>query len=129
MSSTNVLITGGSGYCGWLLRDRLKARGIAVRVFDLADGDDRPGDVAFVRGDIRNEAQVREACAGCDVVYHCVAQVPLAKDKHLFESVNVQGTGNLLKSALAAGARKVLYVSSSAVFGSPKPKPVTEQTP
>jgi len=70
MSSTNVLITGGSGYFGSLLRDRLKSRGNAVRVFDLADADDRPGDVAFVRGDIRNEAQVREACAGCDVVYH-----------------------------------------------------------
>jgi len=129
MSSTNVLITGGSGYFGSLLRDRLKSRGSAVRVFDLADADDRPGDVAFVRGDIRNEAQVREACAGCDVVYHCVAQVPLAKDKHLFESVNVQGTENLLKSALAAGVRKVLYVSSSAVFGAPKINPVTEQTP
>jgi len=129
MSSTNVLITGGSGYFGSLLRDRLKSRGSAVRVFDLADADDRPGDVAFVRGDIRDEAQVREACAGCDVVYHCVAQVPLAKDKHLFESVNVQGTENLLKSALAANVRKVLYVSSSAVFGAPKSNPVTEQTP
>ena len=128
MSSTNVLITGGSGYFGSLLRDRLKSRGNSVRVFDLADADDRPGEVAFVRGDIRNEAQVREACAGCDVVYHCVAQVPLAKDKHLFESVNVLGTENLLKSALAAGARKVLYVSSSAVFGAPKTNPVTEQT-
>jgi nucleoside-diphosphate-sugar epimerase len=129
MSSNNVLIAGGSGYFGSLLRDRLKSRGSAVRVFDLADADDRPGDVAFVRGDIRNETQVREACAGCDVVYHCVAQVPLSKDEHLFESVNVQGTGNLLKSALAAGVRKVLYVSSSAVFGAPKVNPVTEQTP
>jgi nucleoside-diphosphate-sugar epimerase len=128
MSSNNVLIAGGSGYFGSLLRDRMKSRGSAVRVFDLADADDRPGDVAFVRGDIRNEAQVREACAGCDVVYHCVAQVPLAKDKHLFESVNVLGTENLLKSALAAGVRKVLYVSSSAVFGAPKINPVTEQT-
>src|SRR6267154_5295610 len=114
MSSTNVLITGGSGYFGSLLRDRLKSRGNSVRVFDLADADDRPGEVAFVRGDIRNEAQVREACAGCDVVYHCVAQVPLAKDKHLFESVNIQGTENLLQSALTAKARKVIYVSSSA---------------
>ncbi len=129
MSSNNVLITGGSGYFGSLLRDRLKSRGGAVRVFDLADAGDRSGDVTFVRGDIRDEAQVREACADCDVVYHCVAQVPLAKDKHLFESVNVQGTENLLKSALAAKVRKVLYVSSSAVFGPPKVNPVTEQTP
>jgi nucleoside-diphosphate-sugar epimerase len=57
-----------------------------------------------------------------------VAQVPLAKDKHLFESVNIQGTENLLKAALAAKARKVIYVSSSAIFGAPKTNPVNEQT-
>src|SRR5258708_35623906 len=126
---TKALITGGSGYFGSLLRDRLKAHGQSVRIFDLADADDRPREVEFVAGDIRDEARVREACAGCVVVYHCVAQVPLAKDRHLFESVNVQGTENLLKSALAAKAAKVIYVSSSAIFGAPKSNPVTEQTP
>jgi nucleoside-diphosphate-sugar epimerase len=124
----NSLITGGSGYFGALLRDRLVARGTSVRIFDLRDTDDRPKSVSFVGGDIRNETQVRDACEGCDVVYHCVAQVPLAKDRHLFESVNVHGTENLLKSALAAKVRKVIYVSSSAVFGAPKSNPVTEQT-
>ncbi|MDB6065761.1 MAG: UDP-glucose 4-epimerase [Pedosphaera sp.] len=129
VSKTTVLITGGSGYFGSLLRDRLQAQGQAVRIFDLADANDRAKDVEFIAGDIRNEAQVKQACADCDVIYHCVAQVPLAKDKHLFESVNVQGTANLLKSALAAKARKVIYVSSSAIFGAPKHNPVTEQTP
>lgn len=124
-----ALITGGSGYFGSLLRDRLRAHGQTVRIFDLSDADDRAGDVNFVRGDIRDEAQVKKACEGCEVVYHCVAQVPLAKDKHLFESVNIQGTENLLKAALAARAKKVIYVSSSAVFGVPKTNPVTEQTP
>jgi nucleoside-diphosphate-sugar epimerase len=125
----SVLITGGSGYFGSLLRDRLTDRGQAVRIFDLADAEDRKADVGFMKGDIRDEAQVRAACEGCEVVYHCVAQVPLAKDKHLFDSVNIQGTENLLKSALAAKARKVIYVSSSAVFGAPKANPVTEKTP
>ena len=128
MSTNQVLITGGSGYFGALLRDRLKERGRVVRVFDVSDADDRGGDVGFVQGDIRDEAKVREACTGCGEIYHCVAQVPLAKDRHLFESVNIQGTENLLKSALATGARKVIYVSSSAVFGAPKNNPVTEQT-
>lgn len=124
----NVLITGGSGYFGSLLRDRLKAHGQSVRIFDISDAGDRPKDVEFVAGDIRDENRVRVACAGCEVVYHCVAQVPLAKDKHLFNSVNIQGTENLLRSALAVKARKVIYVSSSAVFGAPKTNPVTEQT-
>lgn len=123
------IITGGSGYFGSLLRDRLRARGRGVRIFDLVDADDRLHDVEFAQGDIRDEARVRAACAGGDAVYHCVAQVPLAKDKALFESVNIRGTENLLKAACEQKVRKVIYVSSSAVFGAPKSNPVTETTP
>jgi nucleoside-diphosphate-sugar epimerase len=129
MSEPIALITGGSGYFGSLLRDRLRARGRRVRVFDLSDADDRPPDVEFVQGDIRNPARLVEAVRGCDTVLHCVAQVPLAKDKKLFESVNVHGTRNLLQAAHDHHARKVIYVSSSAVFGAPKSNPVTEETP
>jgi nucleoside-diphosphate-sugar epimerase len=64
-----------------------------------------------------------------EVIHHNVAQVPLAKDRRLFESVNVGGTENVLTAALAAGVRKVVYTSSSAVFGVPASNPVTEQTP
>lgn len=128
MPNQLALITGGSGYFGSLLRDRLLAQGQAVRVFDLADAEDRKSNVDFVRGDIREAASVGKAVTDCDVVYHCVAQVPLAKDKELFHSVNVHGTENLLAAALAAKVRKVIYVSSSAVFGVPKSNPVTETT-
>jgi nucleoside-diphosphate-sugar epimerase len=124
-----ALITGGSGYFGSLLRNRLLSHSHSVRIFDLSDADDRPNSVVFLKGDIRDESLVKQACADCEIIYHCVAQVPLAKDKHLFESVNVQGTENLLKAALAARTRKVVYVSSSAIFGAPKTNPVTEQTP
>lgn len=129
MASPLSLITGGSGYFGSLLRDRLRERGQTVRVFDLVDADDRPGDVGFVQGDIRDAARVAEAVAGCETVYHCVAQVPLAKDRALFRSVNVNGTEDLLLAALAAKVRKVIYVSSSAVFGAPKSNPVHEESP
>jgi nucleoside-diphosphate-sugar epimerase len=128
MANASALITGGSGYFGTLLRDRLMARGHLIRVFDLVDANDRPGEVRFFQGDIRDESRVRKACEGCDVVYHCVAQVPLAKDKRLFASVNVQGTERLLAAARAASVRKVIYLSSSAVFGVPRANPVTEET-
>lgn len=129
MHSGLALITGGSGYFGSLLRNCLRERGQAVRVFDLNDADDRREDVEFVRGDIRDAPSVTVACAGCDVVYHCVAQVPLAKDKRLFNSVNVTGTEHLLRAAAQAKVRKVIYVSSTAVFGAPKTNPITEKTP
>jgi len=128
MASPLALITGGSGYFGSLLRDRLQQRGQVVRVFDLVDANDRPADVDFVQGDIRDPRRVAAAVKGCETVFHCVAQVPLAKDKKLFESVNIDGTRNLLDAAIANKSRKVIYVSSSAVFGAPKSNPVTEQT-
>ncbi len=128
MTEQRALITGGSGYFGSLLRDCLQQRGQVVRVFDIADADDRPGEVEFVRGDIRDAARVVEAVAGCDTIYHSVAQVPLAKDKELFHSVNVHGTENLLRAARGAKVRKVIYISSSAVFGAPKTNPVSEET-
>jgi nucleoside-diphosphate-sugar epimerase len=123
------LVTGGSGYFGALLRDQLLKLRQPVRVFDLTDADDRAPTVEFTQGDVRDPAALAQACAGCDIVYHCVAQVPLAKDKELFHSVNVTGTENLLRAAQQAGLRKVIYVSSSAVYGAPETNPVTELTP
>ncbi len=121
-----VLVTGGSGYFGCTLRRILRERGDQVRTFDLVPSDDLAPGEEFVQGDIRDAAAVRRACEGVAVVHHNVAQVPLAKDRHLFESVNVQGTENLLAAAKDAGARKVIYTSSSAVFGVPETNPVTE---
>ena len=126
--STRTLITGGSGYFGCLLRDRLLARGGSVRVFDLVDSDDRPEDVEFVQGDIREPAAIRAACREIDVVYHNVAQVPLAKDRSLFWSVNCDGTENLLKACREAGIGKLVHTSSSAIFGVPPSNPVDEST-
>jgi len=128
MTTKRALITGGSGYFGSLLRDRLLARCQPVRVLDISDANDRASGVEFVQADIRDRAAVQSAAAGCDVIYHCVAQVPLAKDRSLFESVNVYGTENILCAAQTAGVGKVIYISSSAVFGAPQQNPVTELT-
>jgi len=124
-----ALITGGSGYFGSLLLRKLREQGWACRVFDINDAADRPVDVPFAQGDIRDPAAVRRACDGATVVYHNVAQVPLARDRQLFESVNIGGTQNLLAAARAAGVKKVVHTSSSAVFGVPRANPVTEESP
>jgi nucleoside-diphosphate-sugar epimerase len=126
--SQNVLITGGSGYFGCLLRDRLLEREQSVRIFDLEDSSDRPANVEWQRGDIRDVDAVRAACREADVVYHNVAQVPLAKDRDLFWSVNYEGTENLLIAAKECGVRKIVHTSSSAIFGVPRSNPVDEET-
>jgi len=124
-----ALVTGGAGYFGTVLRHRLRERGATVRTLDLVSPDDLAAGEEFVAGDIRDPAAVAHACEGAAIVHHNVAQVPLAKDRHLFESVNVTGTEILLFAARAAGVRKVVYTSSSAVFGAPRTNPVTEETP
>ena len=123
--SGRTLVTGGSGYLGEVTVRHLRERGDRVRVLDLVDNDDRPGDVEFVRGDVRDPESVRRAVAGCDIVHHDVAQVPLAKDREKFRSVNVLGTRHVLEAALAAQVKKVILVSSSAVYGVPERNPVT----
>ena len=124
-----VLVTGGAGYFGSTLIDALRARGDAVRVLDLASDSSLPPDVEYIRADIRDRDAVARACAGMGVVHHCVAQVPLARDRALFLSVNAEGTRVLLEQAQRAGVRKVVHLSSSAVFGVPERNPVTADTP
>ena len=122
------LVTGGNGYFGRLLVDRLVGRGEAVRVLDIdVEGAGGHG-VDVVEGDIRDAARVREAVDGVDVVYHNVAQVPLARDPHLLRSVNVDGTTVLLDACRDAGVAKVVHTSSSAVFGIPETNPVLPTT-
>ena len=122
-----ILITGGSGYFGsQLLRRILLSGADDCTVLDIVDAADRPRDVRFVKADIRDFDAVCQACKGIDVVHHNVAQVPLAKNKELFETVNRGGTEVLLRAALQSRVRKVIHTSSSAVYGAPERNPVTE---
>ncbi len=127
-TGTMSLVTGGSGYFGSLLVQRLADAGHRVRVLDINDADDRPASVELVHGDIRDADVVASAVDGCDLVFNNVAQVPLAKDKHLLRTVNVDGTSMLLREAARAGVRKVVHTSSSAVFGVPASNPVLPWT-
>jgi nucleoside-diphosphate-sugar epimerase len=125
--SRSVLVTGGSGYFGSVLSELALARGDSVRIFDL--NASTLAGAEFVQGDVRDAAATRAACDGIDVVFHNVAQVPLAKDRDLFDEVNVGGTANLLVAARDARVSKVVHTSSSAVFGIPDHNPVTEASP
>ena len=121
------LVTGGSGYFGSLLVERLVADGHHVRNLDLLAAD-HPDGVEFVAGDVRDRAIVDEAVNGCDAVFNNVAQVPLAQDEYLLRSVNVDGTRILLDACHDRGVSKVVHTSSSAVFGVPDTNPVLPST-
>jgi nucleoside-diphosphate-sugar epimerase len=126
--TTTSLVTGGNGYFGRLLVAALVARGDHVRLLDIdvTGADDLGADV--IAGDIRDATAVRAAVDGADVVYHNVAQVPLARDAQLLRTVNVDGTATLLTACRDAGVGKVVHTSSSAVFGVPSSNPVLPTT-
>ncbi|MGQ0823422.1 MAG: NAD-dependent epimerase/dehydratase family protein [Actinomycetota bacterium] len=124
----SILVTGGSGYFGSTLVRLAASRGDAVRILDVNPPDSTLTEFEYVAGDVRDRDTVRAACDGVDVVFHNVAQVPLAKDRDLFNAVNVGGTANVLVAARDARVAKVVHTSSSAVFGVPEQNPVTEET-
>ncbi len=129
------LVTGGAGFIGSHLVEALVAQGEQVRVLDnLSSG--QPYNLAgvlkrieFIEGDIRDEATVQRAIAGIDVVYHLAAMVsvPESMAKPLeAESINAAGTLHLLNVARAAGVRRLVLSSTSAVYGDEPTLPKTE---
>jgi nucleoside-diphosphate-sugar epimerase len=123
-----ALVTGGAGYFGELLSKKLLERGYSVRIFDINRPAYTDRAMQLIQADIRDLRAILSACEGIDVAFHNVAQVPLARDKKLFWSVNRDGTKNLLEACAQRAVKKVIYTSSSAVYGIPKSNPVTEET-
>jgi nucleoside-diphosphate-sugar epimerase len=124
-----ALVTGGSGYFGEVLVSQLLSKGYECTILDLNPPDNSfEKNINFIKVDIRDYKSVLEACKGIEVIFHNVAQVPLAKNKELFRSVNIDGTKNIIKAAKLQGINHLSYTSSSAIYGAPKNNPVTEET-
>jgi nucleoside-diphosphate-sugar epimerase len=122
-----VLVTGGAGFIGSHLVDALLARGARVRVLDdLSTGrrENLSEAAELVEGDIREVRACRAACAGASYVFHQAAlgSVPRSiSDPATTVAVNVTGTANVLAAARDAGVRRVVYASSSSVYGDAEP--------
>jgi len=128
---TLVSISGGAGFLGLHLARRVLADGGTVRTLDVAPLDDRELErgVEEVRGDIRSEHDVRLLVAGADVVVHAAAALPIQSSREAIRSVNVEGTATVLAAALGAGVRRVVVISSTAVYGVPVKHPIEEDDP
>jgi len=124
-------ISGGAGFLGLHLARRLLADGHDVRTLDLVPLDDAELErgVEEIRGDVRDPARARELVAGADVVIHAAAALPIRARRDEIFAVNVEGTRCVLEAARDAGVRRVVFVSSTAVYGVPKVHPISEDAP
>ncbi len=120
------LVTGGAGFIGSNIVAELVERGEEVRVLDnlssgfMANLAEVQSQIEFVDGDIRDFWTVHEAVAGCDYVLHQAAlpSVPRSvKNPLTSNDVNINGTLNVLECARQAGVKKVVFASSSSIYG------------
>jgi nucleoside-diphosphate-sugar epimerase len=134
-SKAATLVTGGAGFIGSHLVEQLLALGHTVRVVDnLSTGSERNlahlnGQIDFMRGDLRDRDACRAAVRGVDVVFHVAAlpSIPRSlKDPWACHDSNVNATMRLLLACAEAGVRRVVYSSSSSVYGNTRTLPKVE---
>jgi UDP-glucose 4-epimerase len=128
-----ALVTGGAGFIGSNLVRQLVERGDDVRVLDNFSTGNRANleglDVEIVEGELRSYERVHNAVRGTEVVFHlgALGSVPRSVQDPLTSSaVNVEGTLNVMLAARDEGVRRVVYSSSSSVYGSKRELPVNE---
>jgi UDP-glucose 4-epimerase len=129
----NVVVTGGSGFIGSHVVDRLDAHGHVPRIFDLVPSPYHGAEVETVLGDLCNPETARRALAGSDAVVHLAAMADVdqvATDPTRTDRVNTHGTQVLLEAARELGIARFVYASTIWVYGDASgPEAVDEETP
>ncbi len=125
----SVLVTGGSGFFGGILKRELLRRGFSCVSVDLCEDEDRHQNLRSVRGDIRDAALLDRVFAEgkFDGVFHCAAVLAHAvRDKGFLWTSNVDGTRNIAEAAKKYGVRKIVFTSSNCLWGRAMGRPVRE---
>ncbi len=136
----SVLVTGGAGFIGSHVVDRLINEGYNVRVLDdlstgkleNIQGHVDAGETDFVKGDIRDESTVEKCLDGIDYVAHLAALTSVTssiKNPDATFDINLLGTLCLIRSSIKRKVRRFVFASSCAVCGEPKALPVNEDDP
>jgi nucleoside-diphosphate-sugar epimerase len=128
----STLVIGGNGFVGRHLVDDLLERGDRVRVLALPGEDTswlQERGVAVHRGDIRRPETLVKPMRGAERVVHLAAMMGVWRPLADYRAVNVTGTENVCRAALAAGVRRIVHMSSSSVYGMALGRPADESFP
>ncbi len=129
------LITGGAGFLGSALANRLAEGGHEVRVIDdLSAGSEAnlSPKVMFVRGDVNDKPRLWSLLQGIECVYHLAARVRVPESLEYpreYNAVNVGGTVSVLEAMRDVGVKRVVFTSSGAVYGEQAAQPLSENLP
>ena len=127
-----ILITGGAGFLGLHLARFFPQNKYEVYLLDIAEFDKNEYPIAshYLKCDIRNLKLVNKLFNEIkpDFVIHAAAALPLWKSEEIME-INVDGTENILKASIKNKVKRVIYISSTAVYGVPKKHPIYEDDP
>ena len=128
--SKNYLITGGAGFLGINLVRYLLAKGQRVVTLDIAPFDyaDVRDKIRVVDGDIRKPDNVRDSLRDVDIVVHAAAALPLYKPEDIY-STDIEGTRIVMEESMRAGVKRVIHISTTAVYGIPDHHPLLEDDP
>jgi UDP-glucose 4-epimerase len=129
------LVSGGAGFLGSALANKLANDGHEVRVLDDLSNGDRSNlnpQIAFTQGDVNNVPRLWSVLQGVDCVYHLAARVSVAESilyPRDYNDANVGGTVSLMEAMRDAGVRRVIFASSGAIYGHHEHQPVYELDP
>lgn len=128
-SDKQVFITGGSGFLGINLIRLLLERGYRIVNYDIAEFDyPEKNQIQSIVGDVRNPELLERSMQGSDAIIHCAAALPLYSKEDIF-STDIDGSRNVLEAAKKLGVKRVIYISSTAVYGVPDHHPLYETDP
>ncbi|MHB9026637.1 MAG: NAD-dependent epimerase/dehydratase family protein [Armatimonadota bacterium] len=128
-SQDSVFVTGGAGFLGVNLIRLLLERGYRVISYDIVPFTyPERARITCVEGDIRDARALETAMAGARFAVHCAAALPLYSEEDIL-STDVDGTRNVLAAAQRLGIERVVYISSTAVYGVPDHHPLYETDP
>jgi nucleoside-diphosphate-sugar epimerase len=129
--SKTVLITGGTGFLGCHLSRMFLGEKYKVILYDNAplDAQDLIGKVTYVKGDIRDHPTLAASLKNVDFVVHAAAALPIVVEKEEIFSVNIDGTQTVLDACLKNKIKRLVFISSTAVYGIPRHLPEPETAP